>query len=98
MTWADATSAPAACIRVISGSCNWYASCFADCKGGDLMKNKAKKMNLNRETLRRLDARKLRAVKGGVEYEGDATDVVGTLITTVFSEGACDGYSWVYAC
>jgi hypothetical protein len=53
-----------------------------------------KKLVLKFETLRRLEANQLQAAKGGA-----ITDQWSCYLTTVtFSEGACEGYSWWYAC
>lgn len=51
-----------------------------------------KKLVLKVETLRQLQANQFEAVRGGAES--------GWLCvtTTVFSEGACEGYSWFYRC
>ena len=48
-----------------------------------------KKLVLKVETLRQLEADQLAAAKGGGVF---------TALTTVFSEGACEGYSWLKAC
>jgi hypothetical protein len=55
------------------------------------MKNhlRPKKLALKVDTLRLLEANQLAAAKGGGTYE---------ITTTVFSEGACETYSWWYAC
>ncbi len=49
-----------------------------------------KKLALKSETLRRLEAGQLEAVKGGA-----GTTTVATII---FTEGACEGYSWLRRC
>lgn len=48
-----------------------------------------KKLVLKVETLRQLEADQLAAAKGGDPL---------TVLTTVFSEGACEGYSWLRRC
>jgi hypothetical protein len=48
-----------------------------------------KKLVLKVETLRLLEADQLAAAKGG------GTTTVATI---VFTEGACEGYSWLRAC
>lgn len=48
-----------------------------------------KKLVLKAETLRLLEADQVAAAKGGGSL---------TIATTVFSEGACEGYSWLRAC
>jgi hypothetical protein len=49
-----------------------------------------KKLVLKVETLRQLEANQLEAAKGASGWE--------CVTTTIFSEGACEGYSWWYAC
>lgn len=49
-----------------------------------------KKLALKSETLRHLEAGQLEAVKGGA-----GTTTVATII---FTEGACEGYSWLRRC
>ena len=51
-----------------------------------------RKLALKVETIRQLEASPLEAAKGGAE-SGWAC-----VTTTVFSEGACEGYSWWYEC
>jgi|SwirhirootsSR2_FD_contig_21_15877389_length_238_multi_3_in_0_out_0_1 hypothetical protein len=55
------------------------------------MKNnlRSKKLTLKAETLRLLDANQLAIAKGGG---------TSTILSTVYSEGACETYSWVRAC
>jgi hypothetical protein len=53
---------------------------------------RSKKLVLQRDTLRVLKANELPAAKGGGE------NTVITFTTTVFTEGACQTYSWWYAC
>jgi hypothetical protein len=48
-----------------------------------------KKLVLKVETLRLLEVNQLAAAKGGGTW---------TLTATIFSEGACEGYSWLYNC
>ena len=48
-----------------------------------------KKLVLKVETLRLLEADQLEAAQGGGTT---------TLATVVFSEGACEGYSWLRRC
>lgn len=48
-----------------------------------------KKLTLKAETLRRLEAGQLQAVQGGGTT---------TIATIIFSEGACETYSWAKAC
>lgn len=48
-----------------------------------------KKLALKAETLRLLEADQVAAAKGGG---------ILTIATTIFSEGACEGYSWAKAC
>jgi hypothetical protein len=48
-----------------------------------------KKLALKVETLRRLEADQLEAVEGGGTF---------TIATIIFSEGACEGYSWARSC
>jgi hypothetical protein len=48
-----------------------------------------KKLVLKVETLRQLEADQLAAAKGGGTT---------TILATVFSEGACEGYSWAKSC
>lgn len=50
------------------------------------------KLVLKVETLRRLEAGQLASAKGGAD-SGWAC-----VTTTIFSEGACETYSWWYAC
>lgn len=47
------------------------------------------KLALKIETLRLLEVSQLPAANGGTSE---------TIIATVFSEGACEGYSWLKAC
>lgn len=49
-----------------------------------------KKLALKTDTLRVLDTNQLAAAQGG--------GVIYTITTTIFSEGACETYSWWYAC
>jgi hypothetical protein len=51
-----------------------------------------KKLVLKVETLRRLEADQLAAAKGGGESG------IWCVTTVTFSEGACETYSWWYAC
>lgn len=51
-----------------------------------------KKLVLKVETLRRLEETRLQAAKGG-EVSGWEC-----VTTTIFSEGACETYSWWYPC
>ena len=51
-----------------------------------------KKLVLKVETLRQLQGNQLAAANGGDE-SGWAC-----VTTTIFSEGACEGYSWWYEC
>jgi hypothetical protein len=51
-----------------------------------------KKLVLKVETLRQLETNHLEAAKGGAESGWSC------VTTTVFSEGACEGYSWWYEC
>jgi hypothetical protein len=53
---------------------------------------RVKKLVLKAETLRRLEANQLQAAKGGAESGWVCVS------TTIFSEGACEGYSWWYEC
>jgi len=50
-----------------------------------------KKLVLKAETLRHLEADQLAAAQGG----GSGTC---TLPTVIFTEGACEGYSWLLRC
>jgi hypothetical protein len=50
-----------------------------------------RKLALKVETLRLLEENQLPAANGGQVG-------ITTVITTIFSEGACEGYSWVRAC
>jgi hypothetical protein len=53
-----------------------------------------KKLVLKVETLRQLEANQLQAAKGGdliTNWECDLT-------TTIFSEGACETYTWFWSC
>ena len=50
-----------------------------------------KKLVLKVETLRHLEADQLAAAQGG----GGSTHTVATVI---FTEGACEGYSWLLSC
>jgi len=50
---------------------------------------RSKKLALKAETLRQLEVSQLQAAQGG------GTTTVATII---FSEGACEGYSWLRAC
>ena len=50
-----------------------------------------KKLVLKAETLRQLEGSQLAAAQG-------AESGWACVTTTVFSEGACEGYSWWYAC
>lgn len=52
---------------------------------------RSKKLVLKAETLRRLETRQLVAAQGGESGWACVT-------TTIFSEGACEGYSWWYDC
>lgn len=51
---------------------------------------RSKKLALKAETLRLLEASQLQAAQGGV-----GTTTVATII---FTEGACETYSWYYSC
>ncbi|HEY2289583.1 MAG TPA: hypothetical protein VGM86_02670 [Thermoanaerobaculia bacterium] len=48
-----------------------------------------KKLTLNVDTLGRLEANQLSAAQGGGTT---------TVATVIFTEGACEGYSWLRAC
>jgi hypothetical protein len=50
-----------------------------------------RKLALKVETLRLLEETQLPAANGGQVG-------ITTITTTIFSEGACEGYSWVRAC
>ena len=65
---------------------------LASHKENEMEKNKLrpKKLVLKVETLRQLEADQLAAANGGV--------ILPTIATTVFSEGACETYSWWKAC
>lgn len=52
---------------------------------------RSKKLVLKVETLRVLEGNQLGAAKGGESGWACVT-------TTIFSEGACEGYSWWYDC
>ena len=49
-----------------------------------------KKLALKVDTLRRLEANQLAAAKGGETF--------WCVTSTVFSEAACEGYTWWYDC
>ena len=49
-----------------------------------------KKLTLKVDTLGRLDANQLQAAQGGVGTT--------TIAATIFSEGACETYSWLRSC
>lgn len=49
-----------------------------------------KKLTLKVETLRLLEAKELAPAQGASGWE--------CLTTTVFSEGACETYSWLWSC
>ena len=51
-----------------------------------------KKLVLKAETLRQLEGSQLAAAQGGGESGWACVTTIG------FSEGACEGYSWWYAC
>jgi hypothetical protein len=51
-----------------------------------------KKLALKVETLRRLEVNELGAAQGA----GDSG--LACLTTTIFSEGACETYSWLWSC
>jgi hypothetical protein len=53
-----------------------------------------KKLVLKFETIRQLEAKQLGAAKGGAITDGWGCYAT----TTIFSEGACETYSWWYAC
>lgn len=61
-------------------------------QGGVMNKNlRPRKLALKVETLRLLEENQLPAANGGQVG-------ITTITTTIFSEGACEGYSWVRAC
>jgi hypothetical protein len=50
---------------------------------------RSKKLALKAETLRLLEASQLQGAQGGGTT---------TVATVIFTEGACEGYSWLRAC
>ena len=51
---------------------------------------RSKKLALKAETLRLLESNQLSAAQGGVG--------TSSILATVFSEGACETYSWAKSC
>ena len=50
---------------------------------------RSKKLALKAETLRQLEASQLQTAQGGGTT---------TVATVIFTEGACEGFSWLRAC
>jgi hypothetical protein len=55
----------------------------------DKNKLRSKKLVVKVETLQRIEADQLAAAEGGGTF---------TIATIIYSEGACEGYSWAKAC